>query len=134
MSQPTTQHLEEEFQTQAEIFPDLEVVDLTEDENLKPELTLTVDAHMQVIKKAIKSINDVLGPQHFKSDWRLKWEKKNQPRKCTKKNMEKSTSIHHKTQVNKRAMLAEAAVANLPQRKKNVYITQQTPVLYGDDF
>jgi len=61
----------------AQVLEDLEsgrreVVDLTTEE-VPPEVPPILLAEMRGL---VKSINDVLGPKHFKSDWKLKWEKK----------------------------------------------------------
>ena len=64
----------------AEVLLDLEgakdlkasaVIDLTSEEPSEVPPILLAE-----MRGAVKSINDVLGPQHFKSDWRVKWEKK----------------------------------------------------------
>jgi hypothetical protein len=43
------------------------------------------DAIKESMQTCVRSINEVLGPKHFRSSWRLKWEKKNQSKSRTKK-------------------------------------------------
>ena len=59
-----------------------DIVELSEDGPTPEEVKMATDEIgcpgplKQKLQSVVRSINEVLGPKHFKSDWHLKWEKK----------------------------------------------------------
>lgn len=100
-----------------------EIVDLTKDAIDSMALQIAqVDAGLPVgvmaqMKGVVRSINDVLGPKHFASDWRLKWEKKCAAvkkyagvQKASGSNRGGGPAYHR--EVNKKRVFVEAAKAD----------------------
>lgn len=128
-----------------------EVVDLTTDAaTIQPGETDVEQVDMADVPQillaemrgVVKSINDVLGPTHFKSDWRVKWEKKEARSKKaaatmkfggTNVNGSSSQRINNasKKRMFEQAIKGETRFSQNPRKKG---FTVQVPQLHGDMY